>query len=138
MLTVEEALASLRKMWLAASTPEDKAKIMAIAVLVNTPPTAPAPALAASTLPLRKPDSGQKEHLERVGHRIARHIRAFYRQRGIGAKFHMDDLRRHVQEEEPHTSPDSPSRIMRDMRTKGSLDYVVVSRHHSLYKILGV
>jgi len=82
------------------------------------------------------PNEGtQAEHLERVSKRIARNVIQFVEDVGDYNTFHMDDLRKHIQR---HVggAPDSPSRILRDLRLRGVIDYRVEDRRASLYRVL--
>lgn len=74
-------------------------------------------------------------HLDRVASRIATHVFAFCVARGVTNTFHAEDLRIFVRERSPQTPPDSPSRILRDLRQAKYVDYTVVSRRKSLYRI---
>ena len=69
----------------------------------------------------------------RVYGRIAPIIMAFYRNH-TGETFHMEDLRRYVIAHAPEIAPDSPSRILRELRLENRLNYVVLSRYESLYQ----
>jgi len=53
-----------------------------------------------------------------------------------GKQFHIEDLRRYVLEFAPSgaIAPDSPGRILREMRLEGKLNYVVLNRRQSLYQ----
>lgn len=75
-----------------------------------------------------------REHLERVSAKVAGFVVAFFKTAGIGAEFHVDQLRRYVLQHYP-TAPDSAGRIMRDLRQRGYLDYEVLNRRDSLYRI---
>jgi hypothetical protein len=77
--------------------------------------------------------TGHRENLNRVYSRIAAHILAFYNERR-GQAFHAEDLRQYVLEREPSIAPGSPDRILREMRLKGVLSYVVINRRASLYQ----
>ena len=77
----------------------------------------------------------QKENLTRVSRKIAGVITAFY-DIDRSRQFHMQDLQQYVKMKIPDTSPDSPSRILRDLRKKGVLDYKVIKRKDSLYQFL--
>ena len=48
--------------------------------------------------------------------------------------FHIEDLREYVIEREPGIAPDSPGRILRELRLQGRLNYVVLNRRQSLYQ----
>jgi len=118
-VTKAEVLAELRVLWRAV--PKHRSRIERVVTFINEPE-------------YDEPVEDQGEHLRRVGRRIARYIGDFFRAHA-GQQFHMDDLRKYVQGREPNTSPDSPSRIMRDLRQRGRIDYEVVSRKDSLYLV---
>jgi len=69
----------------------------------------------------------------RVYSRIAPIIVEFSR-KYAGQKFHMEQLRRYVTEQDPGVAPDSPGRILRELRLMNRLDYVVLDRRASLYQ----
>lgn len=71
---------------------------------------------------------------ERVYSRIAPIIMDFARA-FVGQQFHADDLRRYVIGTMPEVAPDSPGRILRELRLEGRLDYVVLNRRLSLYQL---
>ncbi len=75
----------------------------------------------------------QSLNLRRVSWRIAQLVYAFCQ---LHNEFHMADLVRFVLVSEPDTAPDSPSRILRDLRRKGLISYEVVSRSASLYRMV--
>ena len=64
----------------------------------------------------------------------------FFLARNIGnTPFHMEDLRRFVEEGlDGKIAPDSPGRILRQLRQQGLLNYTVVSRRQSLYRVVPV
>ena len=78
-------------------------------------------------------DEEQPENIERVYSQISRHILAFRGERG-GDLFRAEELRQYVLEREPMIAPGSPDRILREMRLKRVLNYVVVNRRASLYQ----
>lgn len=82
-------------------------------------------------------DFEQPRQLARVSERIAGIVCEFFAKRGIGRTFFNADLLAYVQAREA-CAPDSAGRIMRDLRAKGRINYVVVSRADSLYQITGV
>lgn len=75
----------------------------------------------------------QALNLERVSQRISALIVSFCADR-VGRDFHLSELAgfvsRHVL-----VSPDSASRILRDLRAKHVIRYSVVSRKLSLYHV---
>lgn len=80
----------------------------------------------------------QQENIARVSHRIAPTIVGYFRHRGVGAEFRVDDLRAHIARHFPGIAPDSAGRIMRDLRGRGTIDYAVINRRQSLYRITSV
>lgn len=82
-------------------------------------------------------DEEQEEHLARVSSRIASIIMTFARD-NLGAEFHMDLLRLCVAHNIGTIAPASTDRVLRDLRQRGRLNYVVVNRRQSLYKITEV
>ena len=77
----------------------------------------------------------QQKHLERVSQCIASAILSFWQHRGYGREFTMGELQTFVNSR-VKCSPDSPSRILRALRLEGRVNYSVVNRAKSLYKIL--
>jgi hypothetical protein len=86
---------------------------------------------------LFEPQRKQAEHLDRVASKIEGVILEFCAGRYvIGAPtFRMDDLRKYVMKAVPNTAPDSPSRILRNLRSRGLVRYTVKSRKDSLYSL---
>lgn len=83
--------------------------------------------------------SPQTENLERVSQRIGPHVEEFCKQRiERGATvFFADELREYIQSA-AGGAPDSASRILRDLRSKGRINYRVISRADSLYEVVDV
>lgn len=81
----------------------------------------------------------QEQELARVSSGIAKHILAFCRWKGVGATFRTSELNDFVcLRTENHVAPGSSDRVLRDLRLKRVLDYEVLSRRASLYKITKV
>jgi hypothetical protein len=78
----------------------------------------------------------QTENLTRVKSRIAPAVIEFCRGR-VGARFHLAELVAFVAGRF-QGAPDSPSRILRDLRAARVLDYTVISRRASLYFVASV
>ena len=77
-----------------------------------------------------------RQERERVRSRIGSLIMEFFY---IATVFHMEDLRRFVNGNlDVHIAPDSPGRILRQLRQQHLLNYKVVSRRRSLYQVLPV
>jgi hypothetical protein len=80
--------------------------------------------------------SEQDKELARVSSGIAKHILAFCKWKGVGATFRTSELNDFVcLRTENHVAPGSSDRVLRDLRMKRLLDYEVLSRRASLYKI---
>ena len=78
------------------------------------------------------------EDIQRVNSAISRYVRAFIEQHS-GQEFHVEQLRKFIFENvNGYVAPASPDRILRDLRQKGVINYVVVSRSQSLYKSIPV
>ncbi len=72
-------------------------------------------------------------HINRVASKIKSAILAFTSKRVV---FRADELRAFVALRCGATAPASADRILRDLRQRGRIKYVVVSRRRSLYRIL--
>lgn len=85
-------------------------------------------------------DDGQATNLERVRAKLADAILAFCRQRleRGQAEFHAGELLAFVEARVMGLAPDSPSRILRLLRRERKVDYTVVSRKDSLYRVMQV
>lgn len=79
-------------------------------------------------------NQGNAEQLERVSSRIAAAILGFLRAKGIGREFHADELRKHVADIAP-AAPASADRILRSLRQRGLVGYIVKDRRASLYEL---
>jgi len=53
-------------------------------------------------------------------------------------QFHMEQLLLYIQGNLGMIAPDSPGRILRQLRQQGLLNYTVVSRRQSLYRVVPV
>lgn len=72
--------------------------------------------------------------ITRVNQAIAKHIEKFL---GTHKEWHVEELRKFVFDQvDGYVAPASPDRILRDLRQKGRVNYVVVSRAKSLYRSL--
>jgi len=78
-------------------------------------------------------DNDSPEDRYRVFSRIAPIIMDFYGNHA-GEAFHAEDLRRHVLWLDPGIAPDSPGRILRELRLRGWLNYVVINRRQAPYQ----
>jgi len=78
----------------------------------------------------------QKQNLSRVKSQIATVILDFWEQTGPKTPFHMTNLLKYVRSRRPNIAPDSPSRVMRDLKQHKVIDYVVLNRSASLYKFI--
>jgi len=68
---------------------------------------------------------------------VASTVVRFFRSR-IGKSFRANDLLRYCLVLHPEIAPDSPTRIMRDLRGAGMIDYTILSRQESRYLVLYV
>lgn len=78
----------------------------------------------------------QQTNIKRVGGRIGPTVLEFCADH-LGQQFYMRELESFVSTRVPG-APDSPSRILRDLRQSNHIDYVVVSRSQSLYRLTRV
>ena len=73
------------------------------------------------------------DHLDRVSEKIAIYVVDFC---GQQEDFLMSQLLTYVRSKVSNLAPDSPGRILRDLRQKGVLDYRVVDRKNSHYRVM--
>lgn len=85
---------------------------------------------------LRSTD-GQPANLARVKERLAAHVKAFCEEIGVHGRFYAEDLRKSVLAKFK-VAPDSPGRILRDLRQSGELDYTIINRRQSLYELTAI
>jgi hypothetical protein len=78
-----------------------------------------------------------KEERARVFSKIAPLILLFA-SLNAGKAFHAEDLRRHVLAYAPEIAPASSDRILRELRLRRQLNYVVINRRQSLYMFVPV
>lgn len=84
-------------------------------------------------------DFEQPEQLARVRSRIGGFVVEFFNSLPIDAEFHASDLREFVASKTGDiVAPGSPDRILRDLRKRLVINYVVVSRSKSLYRKVSV
>jgi hypothetical protein len=76
-------------------------------------------------------------YMENVGSKIGAAIVDFCSRR-LGMTIHAEDLRNHVSNVVGKTAPGSADRILRDLRQRGKVNYDVVNRRQSLYRITDV
>lgn len=85
-------------------------------------------------------DPEQKPNITRVNVAIAAAVKTFCRDilsSCVPPTFFMSELTQSVTL--AHTvAPDSPGRILRDLRKRGEVDYKIVSRAMSLYEVVSV
>jgi hypothetical protein len=79
-------------------------------------------------------DNQQRKQLRRCTSALGNAILDFCR---VKKTFHMDELQRWVTSK-VHSAPSSTDRVLRELRKQGQLDYEVVSRKDSLYKITAI
>ncbi len=83
-------------------------------------------------------DLEQQPQLEHVSGAIAQLILGFVRGRlrSGQTEFHASELHEHIaRHTEGFSAPASADRILRDLRRKGLVRYVVVNRRASLYRV---
>jgi hypothetical protein len=74
----------------------------------------------------------QHDNLDRVASKLSGPILAFCR---LHEDFHMEDLREYLRGQSIDFAPDSPSRILRQLRLQGAVDYEVTNRRQSAYRV---
>ncbi len=77
-------------------------------------------------------DPEQGPEIDRVRSRIAPLVIAFWRAH-IDREFFVEELRRFITDAKI-AAPASPDRILRDLRQRGVINYIVISRSRSLYR----
>lgn len=78
--------------------------------------------------------SEQQKQLARVSGSIGSVIVDFFHSQSIGATFFAADLHNYVLERSS-TAPASADRVMRDLRKQRVINYTLVSRSQSLYRV---
>lgn len=81
-------------------------------------------------------DDQQAAQLARVRANIAPEVLAFFASRQSGDEFHVNDLTRWVWRTNPLVAADSPRRVMAELKASGQLNYELLSRSRSLYRVL--
>jgi len=81
--------------------------------------------------------SEQQHHLTRVTDNIGATVVEFC-QRRLGSGFCAAELRGYVTQRHPLIAPESPGRILRELKKRGVVDYELVSRAQSLYRMVSV
>lgn len=71
-----------------------------------------------------------------IHERLRPTIVAFCRER-IGQLFSAEELRQYV-EVHAFAAPESPTRALRALRSQGAVDYVVIDRKKSIFRVLAV
>jgi len=75
--------------------------------------------------------------LDRVSNKIKNLIIEFLRRVGKNNRFHMHDLQQYVCVR-TSAAPDSPSRVLRSLKSSKAVKYKLISRAGSLYEFLGL
>ena len=78
-------------------------------------------------------DVRQESEIRRVRGRIGPLVIDFARLVGTGKEFGIEQLQSYILSQAV-AAPASPDRILRDLRQRGLLDYVVVSRRGAVYR----
>ena len=79
----------------------------------------------------------QQMHLERVADNIGALVVEFCRER-VGVMFYAVELRAYVTRVCPSIAPESPGRVLRELKARGVVRYELVSRAQSLYRVVGM
>jgi hypothetical protein len=83
--------------------------------------------------------SEQTEQLERVSSSIGEHVLGFLKQRlESNPVFHLADLLEFVLSRNPLIAPNSPYRIMRSLHVNEKVNYELLDRRSSRYRVLSV
>lgn len=91
-----------------------------------------------SAVTAAKPETEQKRQLRRVTGKLSGAIVAFFETLEDGQPFHGPDLTKFVESQIAASVPDSASRVMRNLRSTGQINYALVDRGNSLYRKLPV
>lgn len=79
------------------------------------------------------------EQLERVSDAIAEKVIKFCKGRLlVNPVFHANELLAFVRHFDAGVAPDSPSRILRDLRKRGRISYDLLDRRASKYRVKSV
>ncbi len=87
------------------------------------------------TIQIQHADLEQAEQLARVKSNIAPLIVEWFDSQVPGAEFHINELTRFVWQAAPQIAADSPRRIMAALKGDGKVNYELVSRSLSLYRV---
>jgi len=79
----------------------------------------------------------QRHEIARVAARISEAVCAYLADLGRGGEFHLAELTGAVLLKVGTAAPDSPGRILRQLRRRGSIAYTVVDRSASRYRFDG-
>ena len=74
----------------------------------------------------------QTINLARVTAAIGKDVLEFCDSRGVKGTFHADELHTFVGK---HVAPASADRVLRHLRQKGYLDYIILDRRASFYQL---
>lgn len=81
----------------------------------------------------------QQENLERVSKTIAGAVFAFCIDHEDGREFTANELFGFVRQHHPNVAPDSPRRILTDLRERGFINYEIMgAKRNGKYTIIGV
>jgi hypothetical protein len=78
-------------------------------------------------------DNEQARQIKRVIGKIGPKVLAFIQERGVHGTFHAKELHDYVG---THVAPASSDRILRELRLAGVIDYEVINRRQSFYRIV--
>jgi hypothetical protein len=74
----------------------------------------------------------QTTNLARVTAAIGKDVLAFCWFQGVNGTFHADELHKYVGDK---VAPASADRILRNLRQKGYIDYIILDRRASFYQL---
>ena len=80
-------------------------------------------------------DTEQPVQFERVRVAIEPLVLAWFEGQRPGDEFHINELTRYVWRTAPHIAADSPRRVMAALKADGKLNYELVNRSQSLYRV---
>lgn len=79
----------------------------------------------------------EHQDLERVKSDIGKWVLEYVQRLGVGTKFFAGDLCAYVWSHK-RCAPESPGRILRQLRLQGYFDYEVIDRSQALYQVTEV
>lgn len=80
-------------------------------------------------------DAAQTEQLQRVKSNIAPLILAWFEGQKSGDEFYISEPTLYVWKTAPWVAPDSPRRVMAALKAEGKVNYELIDRAQSLYRV---